>query len=168
MRYTAEILPYHDHPLEVAIRELAGLGFTEVNLGRRRRHARADQAAGARRRPPEPRDCLAPPHLWLVQDGISEAITWLAGRRKLFYYYIWDIDGTHRHGVDGQNFGPGEQQLPCVGGTLDHAVPLGTLARVGYRGPASLECHGTGGWSLHRITGELTTADACVRSCLPS
>ena len=32
MRYTAEILPYHDYPLEVAIRELAGLGFTEVNL----------------------------------------------------------------------------------------------------------------------------------------
>ena len=31
-RYTAEILPYHDHPFEDAIRELAGIGFTEVNL----------------------------------------------------------------------------------------------------------------------------------------
>jgi hypothetical protein len=32
VRYTAEILPYHDYPLEIAIRELAQLGFTEVNL----------------------------------------------------------------------------------------------------------------------------------------
>ena len=32
MRYTAEILPYHDFDFETAIRELAGLGFKEVNL----------------------------------------------------------------------------------------------------------------------------------------
>lgn len=31
-RYTAEILPYHDIPFEVAVRELASLGFSEVNL----------------------------------------------------------------------------------------------------------------------------------------
>ena len=31
-RYTAEILPYHDYPLEDSIRELAEIGFTEVNL----------------------------------------------------------------------------------------------------------------------------------------
>ena len=280
MRYTAEILPYHDYPLEVAIRELAGLGFTEVNLwssaaplahhvnpgddpsairavldrygvrpcgltmyGRTQdemleriefarelgidtvifdceanypdfvaRFLPALVEAAARngvliavenhltvpfsadfesghgevQRWDEGVDtfaqikrlvrdidhpnlgiCLAPPHLWVMQDGISEAITWLAERRKLFYYYIWDIDRAYRHGIDGLNFGPGEQQLPRVGGTLDHAVPLGTLARVGYRGPASLKCHGTGGWPLHHITDELAKADAYVRSCLP-
>ncbi len=32
IRYTAEILPYHDYPLEIALRELASLGFAEVNL----------------------------------------------------------------------------------------------------------------------------------------
>ena len=32
MRYTAEILPYHDYDFETSIKELAGLGFTEVNL----------------------------------------------------------------------------------------------------------------------------------------
>ena len=280
MRYTAEILPYHDYPLEVAIRELAGLGFTEVNLwssaaplanhvdpgddpsairavldrygvrpcgltmyGKTQdemleriefardlgidtvifdceanypdfvaRFLPALVEAAARngvliavenhltvpfsadfesghgevQRWDEGVDtfaqikrlvrdidhpnlgiCLAPPHLWVMQDGISEAITWLAERRKLFYYYIWDIDRAYRHGVDGLNFGPGEQQLPRVGGTLDHAVPLRTLRRVGYRGPASLKCHGTGGWSLHHITDELAKADAYVRSCLP-
>lgn len=280
MRYTAEILPYHDYPLEVAIRELAGLGFTEVNLwssaaplarhvtpgddplairavldrygvrpcgltmyGKTQNemleriefardlgidtvifdceanypdfvatflpalveaaarngvriavenhltvpfNADFESGHGEEQRWDEGVDtlaqikrlvrdidhpnlgiCLAPPHLWVMQDGISEAITWLAERRKLFYYYIWDIDRAYRHGVDGLNFGVGEQQLPRVGGTLDHAVPLGTLARVGYSGPASLKCHGTGGWPLHRITDELAKADAYVRSCLP-
>ncbi|GAA3237765.1 hypothetical protein GCM10017691_37210 [Pseudonocardia petroleophila] len=281
MRYAAEILPYHDYPLEVAIRELAGLGFTEVNLWssaaplahhvnpgddpsairavldhygvrpcgltmygktqdemlERIEFARdlgidtvvfdceanypdfvstflpalVEAAArngvriavenhltvpfsadfesghGEEQRWDEGVDtfaqikrlvrdidhpnlgiCLAPPHLWVMQDGITEAITWLAERGKLFYYYIWDIDRAYRHGVDGLNFGPGEQQLPRVGGTLDHAVPLGTLARLGYRGPAGLKCHGTGGWPLHHITDELAKADAYVRSCLPT
>ena len=31
-RYTAEILPYHDYPLETSLAELARLGFKEVNL----------------------------------------------------------------------------------------------------------------------------------------
>src|ERR1700694_248795 len=31
-RYTVEILPYHDYPLTTSIRELAQLGFTQVNL----------------------------------------------------------------------------------------------------------------------------------------
>ena len=31
-RYTAEILPYHDHPLEASLAELAKLGYSEVNL----------------------------------------------------------------------------------------------------------------------------------------
>lgn len=281
MRYTAEILPYHDYPLEVAIRELAGLGFSEVNLwssaaplahhvnpgddpsairavldrygvgpcgltmyGKTQDemleriefardlgidtvvfdceanypdfvakflpalveaaarngvriavenhltvpfNADFESGHGEAQRWDEGVDtlaqikrlvhdidhpnlgiCLAPPHLWVMQDGISEAITWLAERRKLFYYYIWDIDRAYRRGVDGLNFGPGEQQLPRIGGTLDHAVPLGTLARVGYRGPASLKCHGTGGWPLHHITDELANADAYVRSCLPT
>ena len=30
--YTAEILPYHDHPFEESVRRLASLGFTEINL----------------------------------------------------------------------------------------------------------------------------------------
>jgi sugar phosphate isomerase/epimerase len=279
VRYTAEILPYHDYPHEVAIRELAGLGFTEVNLwssaaplahhvdpgddptairavldrygvrpcgltmyGKTQDEmlqridfardlgidtvifdceanypdfvakflpplveaaarngvriavenhltvpfsADFESGHGEEQRWDEGVDtlaqikrfvrdidhpnlgiCLAPPHLWVMQDGISEAITWLAERKKLFYYYIWDIDRAYRHRVDGLNFGPGEQQLPRPGGTLDHAVPLGTLARVGYRGPASLKCHGTGGWPLHHITTELAKADAYVRSCL--
>ncbi len=31
-RYTAEILPYHDFSLEESLAQVAGLGFTEVNL----------------------------------------------------------------------------------------------------------------------------------------
>jgi sugar phosphate isomerase/epimerase len=31
-RYTAEILPYHDIAFEDAVRDLAEMGFTEVNL----------------------------------------------------------------------------------------------------------------------------------------
>ena len=31
-RYTVEILPYHDFPLEDSLRELADHGFKEVNL----------------------------------------------------------------------------------------------------------------------------------------
>jgi hypothetical protein len=30
MRYTAEILPYHDYDFETSIKELAGLGFREI------------------------------------------------------------------------------------------------------------------------------------------
>ncbi|HEX4357472.1 MAG TPA: sugar phosphate isomerase/epimerase [Pseudonocardia sp.] len=110
--------------------------------------------------------CLAPPHLWVMGESITEAITFLAERKKLFYYYLWDIDRTYRRGEDGLDFGPGERQLPRVDGVLDHAVPLKALDQVGYTGPASLKCHGTGGWSLQRVTGELRRADAYVRSCI--
>lgn len=110
--------------------------------------------------------CLAPPHLWVMGDTISDAITFLAERKRLFYYYIWDIDRAYRHGVDGLNFGPGERQLPRPDGTLDHAVLFRTLDRVGYTGPASLKCHGTHGWSLEKVTAELRASDAYVKDCL--
>lgn len=110
--------------------------------------------------------CLAPPHLWVMGETVSEAITFLAERKRLFYYYIWDIDRAYRNGVDGLNFGPGEKQLPRPDGTLDHAVALGTLKRVGFEGAASLKCHGTKGWSLPYITERLTESDAYVRGCL--
>jgi sugar phosphate isomerase/epimerase len=112
--------------------------------------------------------CLAPPHLWVMGETISEAITFLAERKRLFYYYIWDIDRAYRHGVDGLNFGPGEKQLPRPDGTIDHAVPLGTLKRVGYSGAASLKCHGTHGWSLDYVTSQLRASDAYVRGCIES
>jgi sugar phosphate isomerase/epimerase len=107
--------------------------------------------------------CLAPPHLWVMQETISDAITFLAERKRLHYYYIWDIDPAYRHGVDGLNFGPGDRQLPRPDGTIDHSVPLRTLAAVGYRGPASLKCHGTEGWSFERISAELRKSDEYVR-----
>lgn len=110
--------------------------------------------------------CLAPPHLWVVGDSVSEAITYLAERKRLFYYYIWDIDRGYEKGVDGLDFGPGEEQLPRPNGTLDHAVPLGTLKRVGYTGAASLKCHGTQEWPLQYITTQLKAADGYVRECL--
>ncbi len=110
--------------------------------------------------------CLAPPHLWVMGETISEAITFLAERKRLFYYYIWDIDRAYRHGIDGLNFGPGEQQLPRPDGTIDHAVPLATLKRVGYEGAASLKCHGTHGWPLEKVTSQLRNSDAYIRGCL--
>jgi sugar phosphate isomerase/epimerase len=278
-RYTAEILPYHDHPFEDAIRELAGIGFTEVNLwtsadplahhvnpgddpgkvlaildqygikpcgltmygktqdeileriqlahdlgidtvifdceanyadfvgtflpplveeGERlgvriavenhltvpfsadfesggnedKRWAEGVDTLAQIKRLVQDLDhpnlgvCLAPPHLWVMGEVISEAITFLAERKRLFYYYIWDIDRAYRHGVDGLNFGPGEKQLPRPDGTLDHAVPLGTLKRVGYTGAASLKCHGTHGWSIEKVTAELKASNEYVRECL--
>lgn len=110
--------------------------------------------------------CLAPPHLWVKGETISEAIMFLAERKRLFYYYIWDIDRSYRHGVDGLNFGPGEKQLPRPDGTIDHAVPLAVLKRVGYEGAASLKCHGTHGWSLEKVTRQLRGADAYIKDCL--
>ncbi|MEV8148129.1 sugar phosphate isomerase/epimerase [Arthrobacter sp. NPDC080073] len=110
--------------------------------------------------------CIAPPHLWVMQDTISEAITFLAERKRLFYYYIWDIDRAYRHGTDGLNFGPADQQLPRPEGTLDHSVMLGTLRRVGYEGVASLKCHGTQGWSFEKIGEHLRASDAYVRECM--
>jgi sugar phosphate isomerase/epimerase len=110
--------------------------------------------------------CVAPPHLWVMGETISEVITFLAERKRLFYYYIWDIDRAYRHGHDGLNFGPGENQLPRPDGTLDHAVILGTLQRVGYEGAASLKCHGTGGWPLQKVTTQLRASDAYVKYCL--
>jgi sugar phosphate isomerase/epimerase len=111
--------------------------------------------------------CLAPPHLWVMQETLSEVIAFLAERKRLFYYYIWDIDRNYRHGYDGLNFGPGEKQLPRPDGTLDHRLLLGVLDRAGYTGPASLKCHGTSGWSLTKIGTELRASNAYVRSCLP-
>jgi sugar phosphate isomerase/epimerase len=109
--------------------------------------------------------CIAPSHLWVMNETISEVITYLAERKRLFYYYIWDIDRNYKRGVDGLNFGPGEMQLPRIDGTLDHAVLLGTLNRVGYTGPASLKCHGTHGWSLEKVTQQFSTSNDYIKSC---
>ena len=278
-RYTAEVLPYHDVPLDTALGELSGLGFTEVNLwssapplaahvnpgddlpairAALRRHgmtacgltcygkdrvevrdrlrlahdlqidtvvfdceahypefvsqflpplldeaqrlgvriavenhltvpfsADFESGTGEGQRWDEGVDslaqikrlladlhhpnlgiCLAPPHLWVMNESITEVIGYLSERGKLFYYYVWDIDHAYRRGVDGLNFGPGERQLPRPGGVLDHAVPFAALVRAGYTGVASLKCHGTAGWPLERITRELRGADAYVRDCL--
>lgn len=278
-RYTAEILPYHDHPLESALAEIAGLGYGEVNLWSSSaplaRHVNPGDDVGAiksllekyRLKPcgltmygksqaemleridfaadlgidtvifdceahysdfvatflpplvaraeqrgvriavenhltvpfsadfekggneekrwdegvdslaqikrlvkdidhPNLGVCLAPPHLWVMGETISEAITFLAERKRLFYYYIWDIDRAYRHGIDGLNFGPGEKQLPRVDGTLDHAVPLAALKRVGFTGAASVKCHGTHGWSLDHISAQLKASDTYIRDCL--
>ncbi|MCW2722368.1 sugar phosphate isomerase/epimerase [Pseudonocardia sp.] len=278
-RYAAEILPYHDYPLEVSIRELARLGFTEVNLWsaarpladhvqpgddvskiralldrygmrpcgltaygndvdgmiarvelardlgidtiifdceanysdfvstflppiaaaaarngvriavenhlavpftpefesggneNKRWEEAVDSLAQIKRLVREVDDpnvgiCLAPPHLWVMGESVSEAITFLAERKRLFYYYIWDIDRAYKHGVDGLNFGPGEKQLARPDGTLDHVVTLGTLKRVGYEGPASVKCHGTAGWPLAKVNAELAKADAYVKQCV--
>ncbi len=110
--------------------------------------------------------CLAPPHLWVMGEIISEAIFYLAERKKLFFYYIWDIDRQYRRGIDGLNFGPGEQQLPREDGTLDHRVLLRTLKHVGYEGVASLKCHGTAGWPLQKVTNELAKSAQYVRRCM--
>ncbi|MFL5694908.1 MAG: sugar phosphate isomerase/epimerase family protein [Ktedonobacteraceae bacterium] len=110
--------------------------------------------------------CLAPPHLWVMDETISEAIFYLAERKKLFFYYIWDIDRQYRRGIDGLNFGPGEQQLPREDGTLDHRVLLRTLKQVGYEGVASLKCHGTAGWPLQKVTNELARSAQYVRRCM--
>jgi sugar phosphate isomerase/epimerase len=107
--------------------------------------------------------CVAPPHLWVMEETISEVITFLAERKRLFYYYIWDIDRNYAHGVDGLNFGAGEHQLPRPEGTLDHSVLLRALDRVGYEGAASLKCHGTQGWSLKKIGDQLRQADGYIR-----
>ena len=111
--------------------------------------------------------CLAPPHLWVMGETISQVATFLMERKKLFFYYVWDIDRGYRHGVDGLNFGPGEQQLPRPDGTLDHRVLLHELAALGYNGIASLKCHGTHGWELGYVTRQLAAATDYVRSCLP-
>jgi len=275
-RYTAEILPYHDHSFEDAVRDLAEIGFTEINLwssasplghhvnpgddpgeilrildkygvrpcglttygktqdeileridfaaelgidtlifdceanypdfvsrflpplveaGRRRgvriaveNHltvpfsADFEQGGNEDRRWDEGVDslaqikrlvrdiddpflgvCVAPPHLWVMQETVTEVITFLAERKRLFYYYIWDIDRNYQHGIDGLNFGPGDRQLPRPDGTLDHRVLLRSLTAVGYEGPASLKCHGTHGWSLEKIGSELRRSDAYIR-----
>lgn len=107
--------------------------------------------------------CLAPPHLWVMEETISEIISFLAERKRLYYYYIWDIDRAYRHGEDGLNFGWGERQFARRDGTLDHSVLLGQLARVGYSGAASLKAHGTGGWPMKKIGAEVRAADAYIR-----
>lgn len=99
--------------------------------------------------------CVAPPHLWVMNESVIEVVTYLLERDKLGYYYIWDIDRDYRRGVHGLNFGPGEAQLPRFGGTLNHGVLLRTLASAGYQGTASLKCHGTGGWPLQKVVTQL-------------
>jgi sugar phosphate isomerase/epimerase len=111
--------------------------------------------------------CLAPPHLWVMAETISTVAAFLMERKKLFFYYIWDIDRNYRRGVDGLNFGPGDRQLPRPDGVLDHRVLLHDLARLGYEGVASLKCHGTAGWSLEKVTNELERSAAYIRRCLP-
>lgn len=112
--------------------------------------------------------CLAPPHMWVMQETISEVIAFLTERKRLYYYYIWDVDHAYRHGIDGLNFGPGELQLPRPDGTLDHRFLLSELNRSGYEGAASLKCHGTQGWSLEKIGDQFRASDAYIRGAIAS
>jgi sugar phosphate isomerase/epimerase len=91
--------------------------------------------------------CVAPPHLWVMQETVSEVLTYLAERKRLFYYYVWDIDRRYRRGADGLNFGPADRQLPRRDGKLDH---------------------GTQGWPMEKITAELRAADNHIRPLVNS
>ena len=102
--------------------------------------------------------CLAPPHLWVVGESILEVATFRLERKKLGYYYVWDISRSYHRGADGLNFGPGQEQLPRVTGTLDHGFLLKVLAAAGYNGYASLKCHGTADWSCEEVSRRLTQA----------
>jgi sugar phosphate isomerase/epimerase len=111
--------------------------------------------------------CVAPAHLWVMNETISEVITYLAERKKLYFIYLWDIDRAYRRGVDGLFFGPGEKQLPRPDGTLDYGVLLRALAAVGYEGVASLKCHGTAGWPIDYVTETFGRSAAFIRSLMP-
>ncbi|MCU1489931.1 MAG: Xylose isomerase protein barrel [Acidimicrobiaceae bacterium] len=109
--------------------------------------------------------CMAPSHLWVMEESIIEVATWLLERKKLGYCYVWDISSSYRRGEDGLNFGPGEEQLPRVGGTLDHGLILRALSRLGYDGIAALKCHGTAGWPFDKVTSLLAQSrDYLVRT----
>lgn len=99
--------------------------------------------------------CLAPSHLWVMNESVLEVATYLLERDKLGYYYMWDVSRGYRRGHDGLNFGPGEEQLPRPGGTLNHRLLLRALGTLGYAGVASLKCHGTAGWPLEKVTAQL-------------
>jgi sugar phosphate isomerase/epimerase len=111
--------------------------------------------------------CVAPPHLWVEQETIGDVVRFLMERKKLFHYYIWDIDHAYKRGEDGLDFGPGEEQLPRPDGVLDWRVLLNDLAASGYEGVASLKCHGTAGWQLDYVSGKFRASAEYIRSCLP-
>jgi sugar phosphate isomerase/epimerase len=110
--------------------------------------------------------CIAPAHLWVMGETISEVITFLAERKKLFYYYAWDIDRNYKRNEDGLYFGPGDLQLPRKDGTLDHRVLSRTLKNTGYEGIVSLCCHGTAGWPIEKITAELAKSRDYLLGCM--
>lgn len=112
--------------------------------------------------------CVAPPHLWVMQETIAEVVMFLMERKKLFHYYVWDIDRAYERGKDGLDFGPGEKQLPRPDGVLDWRILLRSLADSGYEGVASLKCHGTGGWSLDLVNERMRASAEYVRACLPA
>ena len=99
--------------------------------------------------------CVAPPHLWVEQETIGDVVRFLMERKKLFHYYVWDIDHAYKRGEDGLDFGPGEEQLPRPDGVLDWKVLLHDLAASGYEGVASLKCHGTAGWPLDYVSEQV-------------
>jgi sugar phosphate isomerase/epimerase len=110
--------------------------------------------------------CVAPPHLWVEQETIGDVVRFLMERKKLFHYYVWDIDPAYQRGKDGLDFGPGELQLPRPDGVLDWRVLLRDLAASGYEGVASLKCHGTHGWTREYITAKLGESAAYVRGSM--
>ena len=109
--------------------------------------------------------CVAPAHLWVLGETISQVITYLMERKKLFFYYAWDISSAYCRGKDGLDFGPAEEQLPRPDGTLDHSVLMKTLKQTGYDGVVSLCCHGTSGWPIEKINAELAKSTEYIKRC---
>ena len=110
--------------------------------------------------------CLAPAHLWVLGETISQVINHLMERKKLFFYYAWDISRNYSREKDGLNFGSTHDQLPRADGTLDHAVLFKTLNLAGYDGIVSLCSHATEGWSLEKVTSELAISTKYLQKCI--
>ena len=112
--------------------------------------------------------CLAPPHLWVVNESISKTILYLMERKKLFFYYIWDINRNYLKDVGGLNFweSPGPTQIPRNDGVLDHLALLRLLKTLGYKGVVSVKSHGFVGWPVEKVTKEMRKATKYVHECL--
>lgn len=112
--------------------------------------------------------CLAPPHLWVANESISETILYLVERKKLFFYYIWDVNRNYLKDIGGLNFwdSPGPTQIPKSDGVLDHRALLRLLKTLGYDGVVSVKSHGFVGWPVEKVTEEMRKATRYVHECM--
>ncbi len=110
--------------------------------------------------------CLAPPHLWVAGERVTEAVSTLGDDIEVLY--LWDMEpGTTRDGVDEIWWNRADSQVPGGGGAVDFTRYLASAIEHCPHAQWVLCYHGTEEWDQDRIEESIARGRRYVEARRP-